>query len=219
MKNLLQNLLVFFALCLCGLIAFQWVRETELRRQVQKLTNDLQDRKEAILQLQSTVRQNNEEIKRLDGLKNQLTDLVKSNNVEIASLTKDLEKVKVENDRNQRQMEVYKEAFEKEKAAVQQGNENIERLSADLKRMADDRNIMVKKLNQNIGHLNVLAGQLDRMQQDVAKGATNLPVVMKDLTAFVEQWNVMQKDLAATNAPASDAPATNAPATNAPASQ
>src|SRR5437016_5513745 len=39
MKNFLQNLLIFFALCLCALIAIQWVRETDLNRRVQALSN------------------------------------------------------------------------------------------------------------------------------------------------------------------------------------
>jgi chromosome segregation ATPase len=217
MKNFLQNLLIFFALCLCGLIAFQWVRETDLRRELQKLTNTVQDKTEAILNLQATVRQNNDEIKRLDGLRIQLTDIVKSNDVEIASLKKDLQKITIENDKNKRQMETYKEAFETEKAAVQQGNENIERLSADLKRIADDRNGIVKKLNKNVEHLNTLTEQLNTMTADFNKGATNMPAMLNDMKLLMAEWTKMQQDLAATNSPATNAPATNAPAANGPA--
>src|SRR5206468_3349044 len=70
-KNFLQNLLIFFALSLCALIAFQWVRETHLRATVQSLTDSVHDKTEAILNLQATVRRDEDEIKRLDGLKNQ----------------------------------------------------------------------------------------------------------------------------------------------------
>ena len=41
MKNFLQGLLIFFSMCLCGMIAFQWVRETRLRLDVQDLTNKI----------------------------------------------------------------------------------------------------------------------------------------------------------------------------------
>ena len=34
MKSFLQNLLIFFAMTLCALIAFQWVRETDLRKRL-----------------------------------------------------------------------------------------------------------------------------------------------------------------------------------------
>ena len=58
MKNFLQNLLIFFALCLCGLVAFQWIRETDLRKDVQKLTDTVQDKREAIQNLEAAVKRN-----------------------------------------------------------------------------------------------------------------------------------------------------------------
>ena len=73
MRTFLQNLLIFFALCLCGLIAFQWVRETDLQRDSQRLTDSIQDKLEAIQNLQVSVKRDELEIQRLDGLKTQLT--------------------------------------------------------------------------------------------------------------------------------------------------
>ena len=63
MKNFLQNLLIFFALCLCGLIAFQWVRETDLRKRLQELTNVMHDKAEAVMNLEANVRRESREIK------------------------------------------------------------------------------------------------------------------------------------------------------------
>ena len=90
MKNFLQNLLIFFALCLCALIAFQWVRETDLRKRVQDLTNKVQDQLEAIQNLQSTVKRDENEIQRLDTLRIDLNNQITTNKAQIASLTKDL---------------------------------------------------------------------------------------------------------------------------------
>jgi septal ring factor EnvC (AmiA/AmiB activator) len=77
-KNFLQNLLLFLALCLCALITVQWVRETRLRKQVQDLTNTVHDKSEEIQSLHATIKRDEADIQRLDSLKNQLTAIVKS---------------------------------------------------------------------------------------------------------------------------------------------
>src|SRR5436853_7418153 len=92
MKAFLTNLLIFFALSLCALISFQWVRETHLRKDIQELTNTVHDKLEAIQNLQASVKRDETEIQRLDGLKTQLTQTLKSNDVKIATLFKDLDK-------------------------------------------------------------------------------------------------------------------------------
>ena len=71
MKNFLQNSLIFLALCLCALVAFQWHREAGLRRDVQSLNNTIHDKLEAIQNLQGRLKQTEEEVKRLDELKRQ----------------------------------------------------------------------------------------------------------------------------------------------------
>src|SRR5689334_19920277 len=104
MKNVLQNLLIFFALSLCGLMIYQWVRETDLRKSVQGLTDTVHDKMENIQNLQANVKRDEGEIQRLDGIKNQLTQTVKSNDVQISTLVKSLEKATNEIERTQHQM-------------------------------------------------------------------------------------------------------------------
>src|SRR5260221_579617 len=113
MKNFLQNLLIFFALCLCALIAFQWVRETDLRKKVQELTNVVHDKSEAILNLEANVRSQRDEIARLDSQRKQLSETVKSNDLQIANLSKDLEKATNDLQKTEKQMLVYKDAYQK----------------------------------------------------------------------------------------------------------
>ncbi len=113
MKNFLQNLLIFFALCLCALMVFQWVRETHLNKKVQDLTNTVQDKTEAIQGLQSTVKRDESEIQRLDALRIDLNNKVKTNQMQIASLTKDLDKATAEVEKDEKQIELYKDAIKK----------------------------------------------------------------------------------------------------------
>ena len=86
MKAFLQNLLIIFALSLCALISFQWVRETDLRKQVQALTDTVHDKLENIQSLQSSVKHDEGEIVRLDGLKTMLTQTVQSNDLPLGPL-------------------------------------------------------------------------------------------------------------------------------------
>src|SRR5438067_1863965 len=147
MKNFLQNLLIFFAFCLCALIAFQWVRETRLRRDIQALTDTVHDKLEAIQNLQATVHRDEGEISRLDGLKNELNATVKSNRLEISTLQRDLEKSELENEKNQKQIALYKEAVQKANENIQTQNEEIKKQNEEMTKLAKERNDVVVKFN------------------------------------------------------------------------
>ena len=175
MKNFLQNLLIFFALCLCALIAFQWVRETDLRKRVQALTDTVHDKSEAIQNLQGTVKRDEDEIKRLDGLKNQLTATVKSNQLDIANLTKSLEKSENENQKNLKQIDIYKEALQTANDSIKKQNEDIKKQNDEMKTLADERNEMVRKFNTMATNYNDLATKWNKQQESLGKAATNAP--------------------------------------------
>ena len=175
MKRFLEYLLIFFSLCLCGLIAFQWVTETKLRKDIQALNLDVDDKKQHIVNVEAAVRRNEAEIKRLDALKNDLNNTIKTNQAQIAAMTKDLEKAEREHDRDQKQIEAYKDAFEKQKAIVQQQNEEITKQNADMKQLAEDRNQMVAKFNKLAADYKELADRWNKQQEDLAKANTNAP--------------------------------------------
>lgn len=176
MKNFLQNLLIFFALALCALIAFQWVRETDLRKEIQKLNDTVHDKSQAIIDLEARLRHDEEEIRRLDGIKNELTATVRSNNLEIARLGKDLDKANVENLRKDKQIEVYKEAMNTANENIQKQNERMNAQNEEIKRLGEERNDFAKKLNKMTADYNELAGQWNKQQDEIAaKNATNAP--------------------------------------------
>lgn len=173
MKTFLQNLLMFFALCLCGLIAFQWVRETDLRKNVQQLTDTVHDKSEAIQSLQAKVRTDEAEITRLDAVKNDLTATVKSNRLEISRLNTDLEKLQRENEKDEATIKNYKEALDTANTNILQQNDTIKTLNDEYKKLADDRNEVVKKYNSMASNYNGLVGKWNKLQEDLAKQATN----------------------------------------------
>jgi len=175
MKAFLQNLLIFFALSLCALISFQWVRETHLRKDIQELTNTVHDKLEAIQNLQASVKRDEGEIQRLDGLKNQLTQTVKSNDLQIATLFKDVEKATNEVEREERQIEAYNGALESANDNIKKQNDDIKRQNEEMNKMLEERNEVVKKYNKMAADYNDLAQKWNKQQEELAKQATNAP--------------------------------------------
>lgn len=176
MKNFLQNLLIFFALALCALIAFQWVRETDLRKEIQKLNDTVHDKSQAIIDLEARLHHDEDEIRRLDDLKNELTATVKSNNLEIARLGKDLDKATIDNQRKDKQIEVYKAALDVANDNIKKQNEEMKAQNEEMKKLAEERNDIVKKFNKMNADYSELAGKWNKQQEEIAaKNATNAP--------------------------------------------
>lgn len=175
MRTFLQNLLIFLALCLCGLISFQWVRETDLRKDLQKMTDSIQDKKEAIQNMQVSLKRDEGEIQRLDGLKTQLTDTLKTNEFQITALIKDLTKATNNTERYEKQIQIYKDALEQANANVKAANSNIEAQKEELTKMASAQKETVEKFNKMAADYNGLVSKWNKQQEEIAKNATNSP--------------------------------------------
>lgn len=182
MKNFLQNLLIFLSLCLCGLIAFQWVRETDLRKSVQQQTDTIQTKTENILNLEAQIKRDNSEIQRLDGIKNQLTSQVQTNEAEIKLIRLELGKSSAEIDRLGGQLTEYKDALAKantnlliQNEAIKQQNESIKKQNDDMVKLANDRNEVVTKYNKLASEYKDLVDKWNAQQEQLAKAATNPP--------------------------------------------
>jgi len=175
MKAFLQNLLIFFSLSLCALISFQWVRETDLRKQVQGLSDTVHDKMENIQSLQSTVKHDESEVVRLDGLRVALTQTVKSNDVQISSLVRAVEKATNEVERGEKQIEAYKGAIETANESIKKQNDDIKIQNEQMAKLVEDRNEVVNKFNKMTSDFNDLAAKWNKQQEELSKSATNAP--------------------------------------------
>ena len=175
MKSFLQNLLIFFALSLCALISFQWVRETDLNKKMQTLADSVHDKLETIQNLQSAVKHDESEIVRLDGLKTELAQTIKSNDAQVSVLVRAVEKATNEVDRADRQLEVYKGALETANENIKKQNDEIKAQNEEMSKLAADRNEVVKKFNKMAADYNDLAAKWNKQQEELAKQATNSP--------------------------------------------
>ena len=170
MKNFLQNLLIFFALCLCGLLAFQWHRETRLQQRIQSLTDAGQGRLENVRNLQRALQQAEDEVKRLDRLKTELGETVNTNRVEIIRLRQELAQAGAGAERSAKQIAAYKTALE-------QANGNIQRQNGEMQRLAAERNDAAVKYNKLVAEYDELVKKWNDSQASPA--ATNAPASPK----------------------------------------
>jgi chromosome segregation ATPase len=173
MKNFLVGLLISLSLCLCGLIWFQWVREAHSRQEVESLKNGISGKLVEVQSLQSGVRRAEEEIKRLDSLKNELTATGQSNRQEIARLTGDLQHANADVERQLKQISLFKEALDRANESIKKQNEDVKRQNEEMKKLAEERNEIVTKFNKTVAEFNDLAGKWNALQEQLA--STNAP--------------------------------------------
>ena len=171
MQKFLSNLLIFSALSLCALCAFQWVRESHLRRDIADLQHTVYLKLDMIQNLESQLKQAKEEITRLDNLRVELSGIIKTNKEEIQSLTKYSEKLEKEIEANKAQLAVYKDAIDKANENIKRQNEDIKKQNEEMKTLAADRNATVEKYNKVVEQYNDLVKQYEKLQEEAAKTA------------------------------------------------
>jgi chromosome segregation ATPase len=179
MQKFLSNLLIFFALGLCALCVFQWVRESRLRSEVADLHHTVFLKLDIIQNLEVQLKQTKDEVLRLDNLRVELSGIIKTNKEENQALTKYSEKLEKEIEAGKAQIAAYKEAVEKANESIKRQNEDIKKQNEEMKQLSTDRNATVEKYNKLVEQYNDLVKQFEKFQQDAAKGATNKPAEKK----------------------------------------
>src|ERR1022692_4787159 len=105
----------------------------------------MHEKMEIVQTLQSAVKHDEGEIVRLDGLKNALTQTVKSNDVQISMLLRAVEKATNEVERAERQIDVYKGVLDSANQSIKKQNDDIKAQNEEMAKLAADRNEVVKK--------------------------------------------------------------------------
>lgn len=151
MKSLLVNVLVVLSLVLCSFNALQWFREAKLHGRVEDLNNQIFKKSGEIQELQQSIKINHDEIKRLEGIRENFNSMVKSNRVAIAELEEQTSKLRRDLDiqtAKAGQVEQYKAAYEKANEGVKKANEIITLQNDKMKGLADERNQFVERFNK-----------------------------------------------------------------------
>lgn len=175
MNKLLPNLLILFALGLCGLSAYQWNRETRLHTDRQGLQDKLIAREENIQALQATIKRVEADVARLEIVKTELTETGKSNRLEIDGLKKNLYRTEKEGDALRDQINAYKAAVEKQNESLKRQNEIITEQNGKMKELAEERNGFVEKYNKLAKDYNQVVKEYNELAEKITNALPAQP--------------------------------------------
>ena len=170
----LTNLLIALAVALCALCTYQWMRETEQRKDIQSLNNTQ-------FQLESEIQQHTNRIHHMDAriaeLVNDVTrfqDILRTNENTIIELRNDVNLLENTNQWLQTQLDVYTNAFNQATNQLSEAYDNIKKQNDLIRQVARERDEFVTKLNQSVEErnrvvvqYNELVGKVEQIQTQI----------------------------------------------------
>ena len=123
------SLLIVLALGLCGLVAYQGYRDADLRKQLAERGKQMQAMNEQKHEIEVTGKRVEEELKRVEQLKERLTEQDKTNKVELSRTKRDLAEANLKLERATKQGDAYKVAYEKMATDIKAQNESMKKLN------------------------------------------------------------------------------------------
>lgn len=169
MKNPLQLLLISFAVALCALITFQWVRESGLRKEIRELSARERAKTDEAASHQATLSRHESEIQRLDSLKNQFSTQLKTNQARLTELSQNVQRAQEDLQTQRKQAETYREALERANESLTRQNEDIRRQNTNMLALAEERNNVVAKYNALVADYTNLVARWNRQQEELAR--------------------------------------------------
>ena len=168
------TVLIVLALGLCGLCAFQWVRETKLRVRVDELQAERQKLNDEKASVEAQGRRFQEEIQRVERERAELFKTTQTNNEALVKARAELAKASLEGERFRKTADAYKEGFDKANESIRQQNEGLLKMKADITKVLAERNQAVEKYNE-----------LVKLYDEA----------VQKLNDLVQKWNAQQEEL------------------------
>jgi chromosome segregation ATPase len=179
MKNPLQVLLMFFAVCLCALCTYQWYGQVLQRKELTALTQTNYDLGAAIHGYTNSMNTMDRQISQMDARISELKDTVATNNAEIFQL-------KGDNTRLTATVEAYSNAVAALQGQLKQANENIVRQNEAMKNLVTERNEFVTRLNDAVKERNEIVNKFNEV-------VTQVTECTKERNEIVTRYNELVK--------------------------
>ncbi len=161
--SLLSNLLIVFALALCGLCTYQWNRETQDRERIRALIQTNYLYSVDIQSYTNTIRRMDTQVNELDQRILELKAASKTNEAAILDLRLERSQLNATNDVLARQLQVFTNAFQQATNQLGEAYDSIRKLNELVKEVAGQRDDLVKQLNQAIAERNDLVKQYNEL--------------------------------------------------------
>lgn len=169
-------ILIVLSLALCGLVAYQWTRETTFRKGIEQLrqTNAF------VLTLQSEAEAKatryQHELGSIEKLRADLVEEGKTNRAELSRLKIELSKISLGYQNATNALAVYSNAVAQANQSILVQNDSIKKLNEEFKKLAADRNELATKYNalatdysKSVDEYNKLVKQFEDYQKQVAE--------------------------------------------------
>ena len=171
MKNFQINLLIIFALALCGLCAFQWHDQTVQRNEIDAQNQMLFQKASDIQGFTNSIATLNAQVTQMDARITELKSTAATNEQLIASQKTEINHWQFVSEQLTNEITQYKEGLDtlqqklKEAyAGISQQNTAISNLVAQRDDYVRQYNASVKERNEIVGKYNDLAKQVEKLQ-------------------------------------------------------
>lgn len=160
MKNPLQTLLIAFALGLCGLTAYQWLREARVRQEITAVTQTNYDQALAIQNYTNTINRQDQQIAQIDKRLTEAREVIASNSITIVTLITATNQLGMA-------LTVYSNGVVTLQAQVKQASEAIQQANETIKTAVAERDTWVQKVNECIKERNEVVQQYNDLVKQV----------------------------------------------------
>ncbi|HWD91494.1 MAG TPA: hypothetical protein VG938_04010 [Verrucomicrobiae bacterium] len=172
MKNFQQNLLIFLAVCLCGLCAYQWYYQTVQRNEVAKLSRVAYDESVSIRDDTNSIATLNHQISLMDSNLTELKSAAKTNAEITAAQKRELGRLQIVSEGLTNELAQYRDAVGTLTNKLNEAYAGIEKQNVALKELAAQRDEFVQKYNDEVkdrnnvvSNYNALASQVQKLQE------------------------------------------------------
>jgi septal ring factor EnvC (AmiA/AmiB activator) len=169
MNKFLQNLLLVFAMALCCLATFQWVREGHLRKDIAGLHGEIYTNLVNLQALRYSAQQDAQTISRLENQKIQLNGVISTNETKIKELDKLVDKLSRESIGQKETIENYKQTVITANERLKQQNEAIEKQNGIIRDVAKQRDDKVEELKGVVEKYNKLVADYNKLAEEAQK--------------------------------------------------
>jgi chromosome segregation ATPase len=169
MKNFQQNLLIFLAVCLCGLCAYQWYFETTQRARLEQSNQVIFEKATRIQEYTNSIQLMDRQIAQMDQQIMRLTAAARTNEQMLVSEKREVARLNSANDILTNEVVQYKSAVDGLEAKLKEAYDGIARQNKAFQELVTERNQFVQKYNDSVKERNDLVAKYNQLVERLEK--------------------------------------------------
>lgn len=173
MKNFQQNLLIFLALCLCGLCACQWYFETVQRARLDHLNQVVHDKSTEIQGYTNSMQGMDRQIAQMDQQITLLRQAAKTNDLMLLTQKREIARLASSNDILTNEVAQYKSAEDGMEAKLKEAYDGIAKQNKAVAELVAQRDEFIQKYNDSVKERNDLVAKYNQLVDRLAKVQSN----------------------------------------------